>query len=671
MLVLGAPLDPADPHQSAVQQGLEGFVRSLGKEIGGGRTVNLLRLTDPAAAESTLRFLLSPKSAYVDGQVIEVGEPEGANQCLAEVDRDRPLAGRTALVTGAARGIGEALVRTLARDGARVVCLDVPSAGADLDRVASSVGGDPLALDITAPDAAARIGGALPDGLDVLVHNAGITRDRRLANMSADRWNAVLDVNLGSVLRTTEALLGEGVLRRGGRVVATASISGIAGNTGQTNYATSKAGIVGMVRALAPVARAEHGVTVNAVAPGFIETAMTAAVPLLIREAGRRMTSSARAACRRTSPRPPPGSPTRPPARSTGRSYGSAGRACWAPDTPPAPPTPPSFLGPAPSPAYPPRRPRRPRAENRQRPRPPRSPGPDRTRRPSGPRPLLHPALLPSYARGALLSPLRRRPRPGAVPPPTRLVVPGVRIDLDRLAAYERSCGFATGSDALPVTYPHVLAFPLAMRLMAGRGFPLPLLGLVHTSFEATQRHPLRTDTTYELAVRVEELRPHRRGTEAVVVTGARAAAASSGSRAARIWPGTAPPPRRGPPRAPLPRPAPRRRRVAAGPGRGTAVRGRLGRPQPDPSAPARRPPVRLPRPLAHGMWTVARCLAEQPVEGAVRVRAEFRAPVLLPATVTYAADGTGGFQLRTGERPHLTGTVTPRPKGQGVSDGP
>ncbi|MFF7152885.1 3-oxoacyl-ACP reductase [Streptomyces griseoaurantiacus] len=291
VLVLGAPLDPADPHQSAVQQGLEGFVRSLGKEIGGGRTVNLLRLTDPAAAESTLRFLLSPKSAYVDGQVIEVGEPEGANQCLAEVDRDRPLAGRTALVTGAARGIGEALVRTLARDGARVVCLDVPSAGADLDRVAASVGGDPLALDITAPDAAARIGGALPDGLDVLVHNAGITRDRRLANMSADRWNAVLDVNLGSVLRTTDALLGEGVLRRGGRVVATASISGIAGNTGQTNYATSKAGIVGMVRALAPVARAAHGVTVNAVAPGFIETAMTAAVPLLIREAGRRMTS--------------------------------------------------------------------------------------------------------------------------------------------------------------------------------------------------------------------------------------------------------------------------------------------------------------------------------------------------------------------------------------------
>jgi 3-oxoacyl-[acyl-carrier protein] reductase len=290
VLVLGAPLDPADPHQSAVQQGLEGFVRSLGKEIGGGRTVTLLRLTDPAAAESTLRFLLSPKSAYVDGQVIEVGEPEEADTD-AEVDWDRPLAGRTALVTGAARGIGEALVRTLARDGARVVCLDVPAAGPDLDRVAASVGGAPLALDITAPDAAARIGAALPDGLDVLVHNAGITRDRRLANMSADRWNAVLDVNLGSVPRTTDALLGDGVLRRGGRVVATASISGIAGNTGQTNYATSKAGIVGMVRALAPVARAAHGVTVNAVAPGFIETAMTAAVPLLIREAGRRMTS--------------------------------------------------------------------------------------------------------------------------------------------------------------------------------------------------------------------------------------------------------------------------------------------------------------------------------------------------------------------------------------------
>ena len=283
VVVLGAPPDPGDVHQAAAQQALEGFVRSLGKEIGRGSTVQLVRLAPGADADSTLAFLLSPKSAYVSGQVIEVGPaPAGT-----------PAPGpRTALVTGAARGIGEAVAATLARDGAQVVCLDVPQAGDALAEVAARLGGTALPLDITAPDAGERIAAALPDGLDVLVHNAGITRDRKLANMDADRWNAVLDVNLGSVLRVTDHLLKAGTVRTGGRIVATASISGIAGNAGQTNYAASKAGIIGFVRALAaqPKLR-ERGITANAVAPGFIETKMTAAVPLLIREAGRRMTS--------------------------------------------------------------------------------------------------------------------------------------------------------------------------------------------------------------------------------------------------------------------------------------------------------------------------------------------------------------------------------------------
>ncbi|MYR41712.1 3-oxoacyl-ACP reductase [Streptomyces sp. SID5910] len=289
VVVLGAPLDAADHHQAAAQQALEGFTRSLGKEIGRGRTVNLVRLTDAHAAESTLRFLLSPASAYVSGQVIEVGPGE----VTAPGDRDRPLAGRTALVTGAARGIGAAVAETLAGQGAHVVVLDVPQAEKDAREVAERLGGTALALDITAADAGDRIAAALPGGLDVLVHNAGITRDRRLVNMPADRWSSVLDVNLASVLRTTDALLAAGALHRGGAIVATASIAGIAGNAGQTNYGASKAGVVGLVRALAPRALAEHGVTVNAVAPGFIETRMTAAVPLLIREAGRRMNSLA------------------------------------------------------------------------------------------------------------------------------------------------------------------------------------------------------------------------------------------------------------------------------------------------------------------------------------------------------------------------------------------
>ncbi|MFF0591032.1 3-oxoacyl-ACP reductase [Streptomyces sp. NPDC003781] len=290
VVVLGAPLDAADHHQAAAQQALEGFTRSLGKEIGRGRTVNLVRLTAAAPAESTLRFLLSPASAYVSGQVIEVGT---ADQGVGPDDWSLPLAGRTALVTGAARGIGAAVAETLAGQGAQVVVLDVPQAEDAARRAAERLGGTALALDITAADAGERIAAALPGGIDVLVHNAGITRDRRLVNMPAERWSSVLDVNLASVLRTTDALLAAGAVNRGGRIVATASIAGLAGNAGQTNYGASKAGIVGLVRSLAPRALDGHGVTVNAVAPGFIETKMTAAVPLFIREAGRRMNSLA------------------------------------------------------------------------------------------------------------------------------------------------------------------------------------------------------------------------------------------------------------------------------------------------------------------------------------------------------------------------------------------
>ncbi|MEE4541955.1 3-oxoacyl-ACP reductase [Streptomyces sp. V4-01] len=285
IVVLAGRPDPFDVRQSAAQQALEGFVRSLAKEIGRGRTALLLRLAPGAAADSTLEFLLSPKSAYVSGQVVEVG---------AAPRRPDPARTRTALVTGAARGIGEAVAQTLARDGLHVVCLDVPQAAGPLAEVARRLGGTALPLDVTAADAGERIAAAAAGagGLDVLVHNAGITRDRRLANMDAARWDAVLDVNLGSVVRTTEELLKTDALNPHARIVATASISGIAGNAGQTNYAASKAGIIGFVHALAAdPAVVERGITVNAVAPGFIETKMTAAVPFLIREAGRRMNS--------------------------------------------------------------------------------------------------------------------------------------------------------------------------------------------------------------------------------------------------------------------------------------------------------------------------------------------------------------------------------------------
>jgi 3-oxoacyl-[acyl-carrier protein] reductase len=198
-----------------------------------------------------------------------------------------------ALVTGAARGIGEAIARVLARDGAHVVCLDVPAAGQALSTVANEVSGSALQLDLTAPDAPERLADHLRErhgGMDVVVHNAGILRDRTIARMEPAQWDSVLDVNLSAQERVNTALLAGDLIPAGGRIVSVSSIAGIAGNRGQTNYATSKAGVIGMVRALAP-SLSERGITVNAVAPGVIETTMIAKMPLLLREASRRMNS--------------------------------------------------------------------------------------------------------------------------------------------------------------------------------------------------------------------------------------------------------------------------------------------------------------------------------------------------------------------------------------------
>ncbi len=274
--------------QAIAQRALEGFVKSVGKEFKKGIAAQLVYVDEGAEAnlESTVRFALSPRSAYVSGQVIRVSKAD-----VVDVDWAKPLAGKTAVVTGASRGIGEAIAHVLSRDGAHVICLDVPQQQADLDRVAGAIGGSTLAIDITAADAGEKIkaAAAAQGGLDIIVHNAGITRDKTLANMKPELWDLVININLSAIERVNDYLLENEGFNANGRIVCVSSISGIAGNLGQTNYAASKAGVIGVVKFTAPILK--NGVTINAVAPGFIETQMTAAIPFAIREAGRRMNS--------------------------------------------------------------------------------------------------------------------------------------------------------------------------------------------------------------------------------------------------------------------------------------------------------------------------------------------------------------------------------------------
>jgi len=289
VVVLGTSPAGLPPRAATAQRALEGFTRSLGKEIGRGIAVQLVYVAEGAEEEidSTLRFLLSPRSAYVSGQVVEICK---AVTGTPELDWERPLEGKVALVTGASRGIGEAIASTLHRDGAKLVLLDVPALSADLTAVAKRLDAETIELDITDPDAPLQIAAAIPDGVDVIVHNAGVTRDRTIAKMPEDRWSSLMEINLSSEERINDELLERGLLRPNGRIVCVSSMSGIAGNSGQTNYATSKAGVIGMVEALAPDL-AKRKATINAVAPGFIETQMTAKMPIAIREAGRRMNS--------------------------------------------------------------------------------------------------------------------------------------------------------------------------------------------------------------------------------------------------------------------------------------------------------------------------------------------------------------------------------------------
>lgn len=281
----------------ATQHALTGFVRSLGKEVGSrGATAQLLYVPagDPKeAAERAagpLLYFLSPRSAYISGQVLEL---RASVPRPSQVPMVTPLKGKTALVTGAAQGIGAAIARALVREGALVLGVDHPSQAKALESVVGAQAA--FSVDLRGSASAETVASWLRETaghVDIVVNNAGITRDRTLAKMEEEQWQSVLQINLEAPLRLTEKLT-EGkdpLLADGGRLVYLSSVVGIAGNLGQTNYTAAKAGLLGFVECEAK-RLAARGVTVNAMAPGFIETAMTKRIPFATREVARRLSS--------------------------------------------------------------------------------------------------------------------------------------------------------------------------------------------------------------------------------------------------------------------------------------------------------------------------------------------------------------------------------------------
>ncbi len=289
LILADNPEETKNPATAAARRALEGLMRAMGREVGRrGATSNLIYVAAKAKPRVApfVRFLLSRRAAFVSGQPLFV---DSAVKPAPTPIYRRPLEGRVALVTGSARGIGEAIARAFAREGAKVIVMDRPAESEAAARLAAELNGELLSADITDPDAPAALAGTIKakfGKLDIVVHNAGVTRDKMLGNMDEARWDMVLDVNLIRLIAVNEALVP--LMPDGARIVALSSIAGIAGNMGQTNYATSKAGVIGYVRALAEKL-ADRGITVNALAPGFIETRMTAAIPLGTREAGRRL----------------------------------------------------------------------------------------------------------------------------------------------------------------------------------------------------------------------------------------------------------------------------------------------------------------------------------------------------------------------------------------------
>ncbi|RME05649.1 MAG: SDR family oxidoreductase, partial [Deltaproteobacteria bacterium] len=232
IVVLGRPPEEThDVEEAATLRAIEGFVRSVAREIGRkGATANLLYIEPgaEAALEGPLRFLCSPRSAYISGQPIPLTKRVKLPSPIPFVS---PLSGKRALVTGAARGIGAAITTLLTREGAHVIALDRPEDRQVLAEVVGKTRATPLLQDVSAPDAAEKIAEALrEDGIDIVVHNAGVTRDRTLAKMDRRFWREAIGINLTAVIRITQRLITDDLSHHNGRIVCLGAVAGIAGN---------------------------------------------------------------------------------------------------------------------------------------------------------------------------------------------------------------------------------------------------------------------------------------------------------------------------------------------------------------------------------------------------------------------------------------------------------
>ena len=194
------------------------------------------------------------------------------------------LEGKTVLVTGASRGIGQAIALTLGHAGATVIGTATSDKGAEAISNTfkeNGIAGQGLTLNVTNNDQIAEVMSTIVENhgsVDILVNNAGITRDNLLMRMKEDEWDDIMNTNLSSVYKMSKAVLRGMMKKKAGRIISIASVVGAMGNAGQTNYAAAKAGIMGFTKSLAREV-GTRGITVNAVAPGFIQTDMTDALP--------------------------------------------------------------------------------------------------------------------------------------------------------------------------------------------------------------------------------------------------------------------------------------------------------------------------------------------------------------------------------------------------------